>query len=172
MTWRPMPLDRVKDLVRVADKIHPDLPESAEVFAERVKLFPDGCLGLFTSDSDHLCGYIVSHPIQRRHPPALDALLGQIAPGVDQYYVHDLAILPEVRGKGYAQQGLEKVLAVAKGYATTGLVSVYGTAAFWGRFGFRKGEVDEGLRKKLEGYGEDAVYLERENTDTSADREQ
>jgi GNAT superfamily N-acetyltransferase len=165
-TWRPLSANDITSLIRIADKIHPDLPESKQVFAERVSLFPQGCLGLF-DEAGELTGYIISHPIRYREPPALNQLLGGIAPGAEQYYVHDLAVLPEIRGSGFAHEGLDRVLgSVAKRYATTGLVSVYGTVGFWGRYGFMVPEVmDEVLRKKVLGYGDDAVYLERENED-------
>lgn len=161
--WREMTIDDIESLVRVADRIHPDLPESDEVFAERVKLFPEGCLALVEGDENKLCGYAISHPIRRRQPPALDSLLGEIAPDADQYYIHDLAILPEARGRGLAQECIGKLLAIAKRFPTTCLVSVYGTTQFWGRFGFVPEEVDEDLEKKLLDYGDDATYLERKN---------
>jgi ribosomal protein S18 acetylase RimI-like enzyme len=164
VVWRPLSVDDIASLVQVADRVHPDLPESNEVFAERATLFPQGCLGLFDEASE-LRGYIVSHPIRYREPPTLDQLLGGIAPDADQYYIHDLAILPEMRGSGLAHECLNKLLeTVAKRYATTGLVSVYGTAGFWGRYEFATPKViDELLKKKATGYGKDAVYLERKN---------
>ena len=45
-SWRELSVNDMKTLTRVADKIHPDLPESDQVFAERVELFPERCLGL------------------------------------------------------------------------------------------------------------------------------
>ena len=163
--WREMSIDDIESLVRVAEKIHPDLPESDQVFAERVKLFPEGCLALREGQSGELFGYVISHPIRRSHPPALDSLLGEIASNADQYYIHDLAILPQYRGSGRAQECIQKLFAVAKRhkYPTTSLVSVYGTTSFWTRFGFMPHEIDEGLQKKLLGYGDDATYLERKN---------
>ena len=162
--WRPLSTSDIASLVQVADKIHPDLPESDEVFAERARLFPQGCQGLF-DEAGELCGYIISHPILYREPPALDRLLGQIAPDANQYYVHDLAILPGFRGSGLAHECLTKILGtVAKQYATISLVSVYGTAEFWGRYGFKAPEtIDDKLREKILGYGDDALYLERKN---------
>lgn len=72
--------------------------------------------------------------------------------------------MPELRGRGFAREGIEELLAtVAKRYSTTSLVCVYGTAPFWGRFGFMPEEVGEEMKKKLLGYGNDAVYLERQN---------
>lgn len=90
-------------------------------------------------------------------------MLGEIAPDADQYYIHDLAILPEVRGQGGANECMEKVLSVAEGFETICLVSVYGTASFWRRFGFVPVVVDEALKAKLRGYGDGARYLERKN---------
>lgn len=159
--WRRLAPDDVKSLVRVADKIHPDLSESLEVFQERLRLFPTGCLGLYESDELH--GYVISHPIRRHQPPALNTMIGEIAADADQYYIHDLAIMPKLRGYGYAQACMEEILAIARGYSTTSLVSVYGTVPFWTRSGFLHVDVSEVLERKLQVYGPDAVYLERRN---------
>lgn len=76
VAWHQLSTSNVESLIRLADKFHPDLPESEQVFAERLKLFPEGCLALVDSESDELYGYAISHPIRRRQPPALDSLLG------------------------------------------------------------------------------------------------
>ncbi len=104
-----------------------------------------------------VCGYAVSHPVRSGQPPALDSLLGEIAADADQYYIHDVAILAASRGRGHAAEGIGRLLAVATRYATTSLVSVYGTAPFWARFGFGPEPVDAALAEKLRGYGDDAV---------------
>lgn len=162
VAWRKMLVSDIDGLLRVADRIHPDLPESDYVFRERVKLFPEGCLVLV--EGDEVCGYAISHPIHHRQPPALDSLLGEVAPNADQYYIHDLAILPRFRGRGLAAECIGKLLAVAKRYPTTCLVSVYGTAPCWGRFGFEPEHVDTVLSEKLRDYGADATYLSRQNS--------
>ena len=162
--WCQLSASNIESLVRVADKLHPNLPESEQVFAERLKLFPDGCLALMETESGELCGYVISHPIHRRQPPALDSLLGEIASDADQYYIHDLVVAPELRGHGFAWECINKLLAtVAKRYQTSSLVSVYGTAPFWGRFGFVPEDAGEDMKEKLLIYGDDAVYLERQN---------
>ena len=163
VSWREISAKDIKSLARVADKIHTDLPESDGVFAERVKLFPEGCLGLVEDTSNELCGYAISHPIRRLQPPSLDSLLGEIASDVDQYYIHDIAIMPQLRGRGLAQECINKLSVIARRYPTTCLISVYGTERFWGRFGFVPVEIDEVLEKKLREYGDDARYLERRN---------
>lgn len=160
-TWRQLSVSDIAGVLRVADEIHPDLPEGDFVFTERVKLFPDGCLALI--DGDEVCGYAISHPIRHSQPPALDSLLGEIAPNADQYYIHDVAILPKFRGLGLARDCIEKLLEVAKRYPTTCLISVYGTTPFWARFGFVAEQVNDVLSEKLREYGEDASYLTRHN---------
>ncbi|KAL9019007.1 MAG: hypothetical protein Q9180_008704 [Flavoplaca navasiana] len=165
--WREMSIDQVASLVRVADRVHPSLPESDQVFAERVNLFPAGSLALVQEGSDDLCGYIISHPIRYRQPPALDTSLGEIPEDVDQYYIHDLAILREWRGCGFAKEGIERILSTAKQYQSTCLVSVYNTEHFWARHGFQLMEIEEGLEEKVRGYGEGAKFLERRNVEWS-----
>jgi len=161
-TWRIMTVSDIQGVLRVAGKVHPDLPESDTIFIERVKLFQEGSLVLV--ENDEVCGYVISHPIRNRQPPVLDSLLGEIPLDADQYYIHDLAILPEMRGQGLTVVCMDKILAIGNRYPTACLVSVYGTTAFWRRFGFVAGLVDEAMAGKLRGYGEDAVYLERQNT--------
>ncbi|KAI1415607.1 acyl-CoA N-acyltransferase [Hypoxylon sp. FL1857] len=161
VAWREMSVNDIEGLLRVADEIHPGLPESKEVFTERVKLFPEGCLVLV--EDNEVCGYSISHPIRHRQPPALDSLLGEISPNADQYYIHDIAILPKFRGQGLAAECIKKLLAVAKRYPTTCLVSVYGTAPFWARYGFGPQPIDAALSEKLREYGADAAYLSRQN---------
>ena len=162
-SWCELSVNDIKSLARVAGKIHPDLPESDEVFAERVELSPGGCLGLWEGKGNELCGYVISHPIKHRQPPALNSLLRKIASDADQYYIHDLAILPKLRGRGLAQECINTLFTIAKRYPTTCLISVYGTEPFWSRFGFVPVQIDDVLGKKLQGYGDDAVYLERKN---------
>ncbi|KAK0668059.1 hypothetical protein QBC41DRAFT_128877 [Cercophora samala] len=166
VSWRPMSGKDVSAVMLIADEIHPGLPERASVFAERVDLFPEGCLVLATGDDVY--GYIISHPIQRRCPPALDTLLAEIPRAADQYYIHDLAILPSCQGHGFAADGIKKVLGVARSYRSTCLISVYGTFSFWRRFGFERGTDDAGMSAKLDGYGKDATYLERHNVTEGA----
>ncbi|KAL1856427.1 hypothetical protein VTK73DRAFT_8284 [Phialemonium thermophilum] len=159
--WRQMNVGDIEGVVRVADEVHPDLPESDHVFSERARLFPEGCLVLV--EDGEVCGYAISHPIRQRQPPALDSLLGEIVPDADQYYIHDLALLARCRGKGYAAEGVGRLLDVARRYPTTCLISVYGTSPFWRRFGFKPEQVDEALQEKLRNYGDDATYLSRQN---------
>ena len=162
----------IPSVLKIANTVHPDLPEDASIFAERLELFPEGCLVLVSppssSSPEQICGYAISHPILKHHPPALNSLLGEIHPQADQYYIHDVAVLPSFRDRGLARRCVDRLLAVATGYGfpDTCLVSVYGAARFWARFGFAvKGDrkKDEALGEKLKGYGGDAEFMERRN---------
>jgi len=146
-------------VLALADRVHPGLPESRAVFAERLALFPAGCIVLARAGG--VAGYAVSHPIRPAEPPRLDALLGRIPTGATQYYIHDLALAPEARGTGAAAAAVSRLLLAAPPYPTTALVSVYGTAGFWERFGFRKSGED--MAAKLAPYGAGAVFMVRAN---------
>jgi GNAT superfamily N-acetyltransferase len=156
--WRAMTESDIPGVLDIAARVHPALPESAAVFHERLRLFPAGSLVL--AGDGPIGGYTVSHPIRAFEPPALDTLLGRIPSDADDYYIHDFALAPEQRGTGLARAGIEILLRKAEAFSSASLVSVYGTANFWSRFGFRLATRD-GLQRKLAPYGPDAVYMRR-----------
>ncbi|AEO59436.1 hypothetical protein MYCTH_2307768 [Thermothelomyces thermophilus ATCC 42464] len=173
--WRPMTERDLPGVMRVADEIHRDLPERESIFRERLGLFPEGCMVLVSEEGEEekkgreeVGGYVVSFPIRHGRPPALNQPLGgdAIPPDADQYYLHDIAILPALRGRGAAARCIARLLdGVARRYPTTCLISVYGTVPFWTRFGFAPEPVDDdaAMRDKLRGYGPGATYLVRRN---------
>lgn len=158
--WRAMSADDLDAVLALADRSHPELPESRAVFAERLALFPKGCL-LLDGDRRGIGGYAVSHPIRRFAPPALGALLGSLPADADQFYIHDVVVEPSRRGAGAAAAAVARLLDLASDFDTTALVSVYGTVGFWSRFGFAPSLED--MTAKLRPYGADAVYLVRPN---------
>lgn len=157
--WRAMRADDLDAVLALAERSHPELPESRTVFAERLALFPRGCLVL--GGGRGIDGYTVSHPIRRSEPPALGALLGSLPADADQFYIHDVVVVPSRRGAGAAAAAVAQLLALASDFETTALVSVYGTVGFWSRFGFTPSRED--MAGKLRPYGADAVYMVRPN---------
>lgn len=158
-SWRAM---REEDLPRVLDvsvRVHPGFPEGEAMFRNRLSLHPAGCLVL-DDGAGALVGYAVSHPSKRHAPPALDVLLDALPSDADDYYIHDVALLPQTRGGGHARTGIERLLDQAASFETASLVSVYGTAPFWSRFGFAP-EAQVDMTAKLAPYGEGAVYMLR-----------
>ena len=157
--WRAMEAADLDAVMALAGRCHPALPESRAVFAERLALFRQGCLVL--DGPSGVAGYAIAHPIRRSEPPALGMLLGSIATDADQFYLHDVVVAPELRGRGASAMAVDRLLDLGGAYPTTALVSVYGTAGFWSRFGFRP--AGRGMSEKLRAYGDDAVFMERRN---------
>ncbi len=135
--WRAMQEADLAAVNRIADLVHPDFPEAAEIPAERLRLYPAGCLVL--DRNGEALGYAVSHPWHAGKPPALDTLLGALPEIPTHYYVHDLALLPAARGTGAAHKAVVQLIAVAAqaGLARMTLVAVNNSSGFWQRQGFR-----------------------------------
>ena len=120
----------------IGDAIHVDYPERPEVFAERLKLYPAGCLVLAAGPD--IGGYVISHPWREGGPPALDTLLGALPERPDTYYIHDLALLPGRRGGAAATAAVEVLAAHATslGLGEVSLIAVGNSQQFWRRCGF------------------------------------
>jgi GNAT superfamily N-acetyltransferase len=145
---------------RIADVVHPLYPESEEVPAERLSLFPAGCL-IARDARGEVLGYAVSHPGRLGRPPALDSRLGQIPADADCLYLHDVALLPEARGLGLglSLMDLLRALAARSGLKVLALTAVNRSTSYWRSRGFSDYSGDEVLAAKLSSYGEDAVYM-------------
>jgi GNAT superfamily N-acetyltransferase len=153
-----------QDLAQVqvlADAIHFSHPEDPEVLAERQRLYPHGCFMLV--EAGRAIGYALTHPWRFAEPPPLNRLLGGIPSSATTYYIHDVALLPEARGKGYAAQIMEHLAAHARaaGFDSLSLVAVNKSQSFWEKAGFRAVAMS-GLGAKLASYGPDAVLMVRD----------
>jgi GNAT superfamily N-acetyltransferase len=157
--WRAMTEGDLPHVGEVAALVHPAYPEDAAVFAERLALCPDGCHVLVSRGA--LAGYVISHP-WRDDPPALNTMLGALPAQVSTYYIHDIALLPEMRGTKAAQEIVTRLIghARAAGLPAVSLIAVNDSQAFWQRMGFAR--VDDGmLGAKLKSYGGDACFMIR-----------
>ena len=144
----------------IADVVHPNYPEDPEVFAERLALYPEGCLVLMRQG--RAVGYIVSHPWTYAEPPTLNSLLGALPVLPTTYYIHDIALLPEAQGTGGASAVVTLLIAQARelGVGTVSLVAVNDSVAFWTHHGFSV-IADAALDKKLRSYDADACFMVR-----------
>jgi ribosomal protein S18 acetylase RimI-like enzyme len=157
--WRQALPSDLPAIAAIAAKIHPDLPERSEVFAEKQRLYPDGCRVLVAGDA--VGGYGIAHPWKLHRIPPLDDFLRELPGDADCLYVHDVVVLPDFRGKRVAGSYIADVAALARAadINSLALVSVYGTQSLWERFGFRAVATDAALRGKLASYGENAIYM-------------
>lgn len=152
-------------VMAIAAVVHPDYPEDEAVFAERLRLAPEGCHVLAGEDGA-LRGYLVSHPWPAGTVPALNSLLGGIPQGVASWYLHDLALLPAGRGSGAAGTIVAAIArhAAETGHTSLALVAVNDSTGFWRRQGFREVH-DPALDRKLASYDDAARYMRRELND-------
>jgi GNAT superfamily N-acetyltransferase len=134
--WRPMAPADLDTVLAVAAEVHPGYPEALEVFAERLRLYPDGCL--MAERGGAVVGYAVMHPGRLGCPPALDSALRELPDGADCLYLHDVALLPVARDSGLGAMALEwaRTLAVWEGFAWLALTSTPEARGYWDRQGF------------------------------------
>ena len=88
--WRAMAAADLPGVNALAARIHPSFPEDEAVFAERLRLYPDGCR-VFERGSG-IEAYVISHPSLHAEPPALNSLLGALPETPSTFYIHDLAL--------------------------------------------------------------------------------
>ena len=145
----------------IAADVHPAYPEDGAIFAERLRLYPRGCFVL--DRNGVILAYAVSHPWKSAEPPSLNKLVGAIPSAPGTYYLHDLALLPRIRGQGYGDAAVRRLIGEATnaGLATVSLVAVNGTVPFWTRHGFMVSRHAE-VEKVLATYGVDAAFMVRD----------
>jgi GNAT superfamily N-acetyltransferase len=157
--WRRMSSRDLPMVCEIAAVVHRNHPEDPEIFAERLQLYPKGCLMLECGGRPQ--GYVISHPWIPLQPPDLNTELGAIPASPGTYYIHDLALLPSARGLGDAAKVVEILIDHARsaGLPNASLVAVSGSTPFWQRCGFRPVD-NSNLAEKLESYGT-ARYMVR-----------
>jgi ribosomal protein S18 acetylase RimI-like enzyme len=153
--WRRMQEHDLSQVAVIAGIVHPDLPEDDAVFADRLRLYPQGC-HVFAHDGA-VAGYILSHPWHDGVPPALNQVLHTLPPAPSVYYIHDLALMPAARGSDAGPTIVRDLIAQARqaGFSSIALVAVSGSEQFWHRLGFRPA----GSLIDLASYGGGARYM-------------
>jgi hypothetical protein len=161
LRWRQTLEADLAVIDRIADSIHTGLPERPDVFAEKRRLFPTGCLVLEKQGA--VVGYGISHPWLVGHIPSLDTFLKKLPSSPDCIYIHDVAILAEGRGHDAAGSYVQAMVSAANKLRLEflALVSVYDTHVLWARYGFKIIK-DGSLVEKLASYGETAKYMVRD----------
>ncbi|WP_338086783.1 GNAT family N-acetyltransferase [Magnetospirillum aberrantis] len=151
--WRPMAVADLETVVRVADVVHVNYPEDPAVFADRLALFAPGCL-MAEDDDGQALGYCLAHPGIVGDPPPLDTVLGAPPKAADCLYIHDVALLPQARGRhlGVALARLMEDVARAHGFDRIALTAVNNSDGFWGALGYVPQPCE-----KIASYG-DATY--------------
>jgi GNAT superfamily N-acetyltransferase len=157
--WRQMTEGDLDAVERIAGLVHPAFFERHEVLADKQRLYPMGSW-LCEREGDAV-GYLLTHPWHADAIPELDRPLTTI-PARGTYYLHDLALLSDVRRTGASRAGVELALAHATkaGFQTASLVAVNDSQAFWMKHGFAAIDVP-GLADELRAYELGARYMTR-----------
>lgn len=137
------------------------VPESAASMGAKVAAAPDTCF--VACRDEHIVAYLLALPWRFDNPPCLDATDCPLPGQPDTLYLHDLAVAPEARGSGAADTLVQAFLAALARLPLprASLIAIQGSAPWWARHGFAPAPVDDALRTRLAGYGEDAAYLSR-----------
>jgi len=139
ITFRHLTPGDLPELHRLeAETYEPALHESDDAFLRLIALYPEGAFGFF--DEGALCAYAFAVPLPAGSVLDLKAPLQALPPGADMFYIHDVAVAAPYRGRGLAAALVAKLLDLARdrGFRTSELVSVQGSAPFWGQFGFAR----------------------------------
>ena len=162
MAPRALTVDDLPGLLDVQRACYGDeYVESAEVFTRRLAS-PAQC-SLVLEDGGRVCAYLAAY----------DSVLGKVTPlhgdfetvpQSDTLYLHDMAVLPQLAGRGLARALLEPLWhkAVARGLRRSALVSVQDSQSFWERHGYAAQPLqDAAQRQRLAAYGAGALYMVR-----------
>lgn len=140
----------------------PDAIENESIF--RARLGVSAHSAWVAEDERGVCAYLVAYPSQ----------LGKVTPLGSNFdipkkpttlYLHDLAVSQRVAGQGVGSRlvhfGLESGRRL--GLATSSLVSIQDSGAFWRRHGYTPwNQLNEQQQKHLETYPGTACYLVRD----------
>lgn len=148
-------------VARIAVIGFPDHFEGRPCFENRLTLNPSGCFVLAAGDGEPQ-GYLVAYPWRADSAPALNTPIPAIPADATVIYLHDLALMPGVRGGGWSRPIIERIAddARAAGWPALTLVAVNDAAPFWERHGFVVAD-PPGMAGKLAGYGPGARYMSR-----------
>lgn len=124
-------LDRIQRAAFMADAV-----EDIATIQALWKLAPEICL---VAESERLLGYLIAHPWLPDDLPPLNVFLPGLPQDATTLFIHDLALLPEARGRRIAQALLSEVLSLAQaqGLQNASLLSIQGSHPFWEKQGFR-----------------------------------
>jgi GNAT superfamily N-acetyltransferase len=164
--WRPMRVDDLPAVLRIAETLHPNYPERIEIFADKLAFFPTGCQ-VVEDAGGKMLGYAFAHVWSQGLPPLLDQPLGALPGPADCLHLHDIALMPQIRGQGAPALYLNhlETLARTQGLSALTLIAIKGQDGFWRGKGFREFTPPTAeLTARLGSYGSGNSYLCRDVT--------
>lgn len=134
-------------------------PESDRSFINKIKQSPNTCWGIF--DNGSLTAYLIAIPWRTGMPLSLDQM-DVTCTNPNCLYLHDLAVLREMRGTGAAQTLLKSFFEAlhTSRFCRAALVAIQGSKPYWERQGFSVQTSSNAINEKLASYGSEAFYME------------
>ena len=167
-TLVPLALEHLPGLLAVQRACYGDgLVEGLDVFARRLAS-PSHCSLVIEVDGQVLA-YLAAYRSLRGKVTPLHGDFEPVAAPLtsDTLYLHDMAVLPHLAGRGLARALLAPLWAQAgsQGLRHTALVSVQGSQVYWERQGYAVQPLERATqRARLASYGTGAVYMSRHLT--------
>lgn len=132
---------------------------------------PETCFVL--ADDRSIAGYFLSHPWPRRLLPPLKKVYDSVPATSDALFIHDFAILPAWRRKGFGARAVDRALKseTCRSLPFSALISVQGTRPFWERHGFASvSDITDLFRPELDAFYPEGgcCYMERANRPATA----
>jgi predicted N-acetyltransferase YhbS len=135
-----------------------DLWETADVISQIVSI-SDG-YSLIACDGHEIVGYVLAHPFSDPKNPVRLSNLQQVHKTGKYFFIHDLCVTPDARGKGVAAKILKDLMdrAFEGGFLGVYLVSLAHVKDFWRAFGFID-YTEPTTWDYKEMYGENSQYM-------------
>jgi GNAT superfamily N-acetyltransferase len=128
---------QAKDLPRIVDLANSYWGsmyfESLESFADKLNFYPAGC---WVYDNATVNGYLFSYPGLLDNYPKLNIIIDRRKKS-DCQFIHDIVLVPELRGQGIAQEILEKILTPTETFVLIAADSDANRIKFWSKWGFK-----------------------------------
>jgi len=154
-------LPRVLDVQRMS--FTPDLVETDAVSRDRYDRFGADCLVALVGDV--IAGYSLCFPWKLGTFPPHDTPFPDTLPEPDSFFIQDMSLDPDFRGRGISKDLLSAVYArsALRGFADIALVAVAQSGNFWDRQGFQPlpGQDIATLSDVVRSYGEGARLMHR-----------
>jgi ribosomal protein S18 acetylase RimI-like enzyme len=129
--WRKMSIVDLPLVYIIAMDIWKEYGESFTIYENKFLTSPEGC---YVYDDNGIKGYIISHPWNVLYPPKLNTLLIKVE--INCWFIHDIVILPEYRGKGIADEIIQKILSNNPIVSLVACDKKFKTKDFWMYYGF------------------------------------
>jgi predicted N-acetyltransferase YhbS len=140
--------------------IEAHLIESRESLRAKFIASPSTCY--IANQEDKVIGHLISIPWCFENPPELNMLTCDLPSNPDCLYLHDLAVVPNVRKAGVGRALVEKFFERCKAlnFKRASLIAVQNSKSYWNQYGFRSVQPTTILRSKLLNYGNNVEYME------------